>query len=573
VLNTMVRSSPFFLDDTAVTNDANEGYPMIIVAGHNGHEYALDARDGSIVWDTPGISSDVLESGTQKYRSSPVYSCGQITIGGVTYDGVIFNGTYGGNIYAYDAETGAILWRSTPLPSLASTWVTTGNDTLALSRTRITGPFYGTANYVEDTDFANAGYAEGVIFISSFGESGKGGGGGTDVDIWAAGQKTSPLDYTFSPGEKDVERTIQTNVQKNLVFVFKNNAQGGAGNYDIQVWFEGCGTDSILLSAGDGSACSGVITSTLALSISGKRVTLPISQGSDPNPHKISRVWISWPDGSNKDLKVIYFNDAATGSFTDSPYIYALDAATGEHIWYDILDDYAAPTNPSDRNSNAVGKIDTDRDGTPDQWRVFANPTDEYLYAYNAITGTRLWRAHTGADNHRSDPAIYRNIVFGGNNEGVYALDGVDGFSIWDGVDSDGAGDADHVNPRLGDTNPGGGPAYNALGTRLIPGGVKSAPAVVDGIIMVGANQTSLGGAGGSMWGLWWQDGHDLGHFDTNLYDGAGPCVEPTCPGTNKGKGDVRSGVVVGPDGNVYFGAQDGALYQLIVTRRLVLIE
>ncbi|MFQ5435863.1 MAG: PQQ-binding-like beta-propeller repeat protein, partial [Anaerolineae bacterium] len=523
-LGTMVRSSPFFLNDPAVTNIANGGYPMIIVAAHNGHEYALDARDGSIVWDTPGISSDVLESGSQKYRSSPAYSCGAITIGGVTYNGVIFNATYGGNIYAYNAETGAILWRSTPLPSSTATWITTGNDALALSRDKITGPIYGTANYVKDTEFTNAGYAQGVIYVPAFGNNSKGSGGGTDVWIWDAGKRNSPLDYAFGAGERSVQREIGTNMLKNLVFEFKKNANTGAGNYDIQIWFEGCGTDVILLSAGDGSACGGAVTSTLTLSINKKRVTLPLAQGADPNTHRISRIWIAWPDGTNQDLKMIYMNDAATGNYPDSPYLYALDAATGERIWFDVLDDYVSPATPSDRNSNAVGKIDTNRDGVPDEWRVFANPTDNFLYAYNAITGTRIWRKETGADNHRSDPAIYRNYVFGGNNSGVYALDAVDGFSIWDNIDSDGVlGTADKVNPHFNDTNPGGGPAFNAFGTRLSPGGVKSAPAVVDGIIMVGANQTSLGASGGSMWGLWWENGRDLGHYDTNLYDGAGP--------------------------------------------------
>ncbi len=565
-LNTMVRSSPYFLDDPAVINVANQGYPMVIVAGHNGHEYALDARDGSIVWDTPGISSDVFESNSQKYRSSPTYSCGAITIGGTTYDGVIFNATYGGNVYAYNAETGAILWRSTPIASNTTSWITTNNDSLALSRTRVYGPIYGTVNFAKDAAFTTAGYSQGVLYAAAFGNNGN--GGGTNSWIWDNGSRNSPLDYTFAAGERTVQREIVPNAQKGLVFDFKKNADTNPGNYNIEVWFDGCGADVLTLSPADNSACGGTITSTLSLSFNGKQMTLPIFHGADAAAKRISRVWISWPDGNNKDLKNIFFEEGAGGSYPNSPYIFAINVATGERVWYDVLDDYVAPAVPSDRNSNAIAKIDTNRDGTPDEWRVYANPTDNFLYAYNAITGARLWRKDTGAQNHRSDMAIYRNIVFGGNNSGVYALDAVDGFSIWDNVDSDGAGTADKVNPNFGALNPGGGSAYNAFGVRLIPGGVKSAPAVVDGIVMVGANKTSLGaGNAGSMWGLWWETGRDMGHYDTNTYNGDGPFFG------GGSSGDVRSGVVVGPDGNVYFGARDGALYQLYVTRRLVLIE
>jgi len=35
----------------------------------------------------------------------------------------------------------------------------------------------------------------------------------------------------------------------------------------------------------------------------------------------------------------------------------------------------------------------------------------------------------------------------------------------------------------------------------------------------------------------------------------------------------VRSGVVVGGDSNVYFGSQDGGLYQLYVIKLLLLIK
>ncbi len=225
-------------------------------------------------------------------------------------------------------------------------------------------------------------------------------------------------------------------------------------------------------------------------------------------------------------------------------------------------------------------------DGVPDQWRVYVAPTDGFLYAFNALNGNLIWSRYTGNKHHRSDPILYCDVVFGGNEAGMWALTAADGYSIWDCTDSDGAG-PDRANPYCNDGN------YQADGLRYIPCGVKSAPALVDGIILVGANCTSGGGkGGGSMWALEARTGRSLGTWDTTGWNpsaGVGllpprntdyfhypstwtPSYDPQI-GPTGNKGDVRSGVVVANDFNAYFGSNDGGLYQVFITAVLVIIK
>ncbi len=260
------------------------------------------------------------------------------------------------------------------------------------------------------------------------------------------------------------------------------------------------------------------------------------------------------------------------------PYMYAINANDGSKKWVAAAGMDWQNSGDNNRQSPTVAYVDTTYDGIPDSLRVYGAPTDGYLYAYDALTGAELWHKYTGQLNHRADPVFYCGVIFGGNGDessgkagGIWALDAVYGNSIWDNADADGAG-PDQANPEFS-TNPS---AYNTYGVRLIPGGVKSSPALVDGMIIVGANCSAASDCNntgndeyGSVWALDARTGRDLGHYDTNAYAGLGP----TSPPAGTSKGDVRSGVVVGGDDNVYFGSQDGGLYQLYVIKLLILIK
>ena len=58
-------------------------------------------------------------------------------------------------------------------------------------------------------------------------------------------------------------------------------------------------------------------------------------------------------------------------------------------------------------------------------------------------------------------------------------------------------------------------------------------------------------------------------HWDTGAYTAEGG-LGPTY---STGGGDVRSGIVVGPDNQAYWGSADGGIYQLTINELLVLAK
>lgn len=487
-----VRSSPLVLDPASYSgsektalDSINGGFPIIFVTAHNGKVYALDSRDGDVIWQTANFNDERNSDGL--YRSSPAYYKGSSET-----QGYIYQATSRGNVYKIDVTNGTIVWRSTPFPS----------------------------------DYTPAGLPAHM---------------GSDPNDWAAP----------------------------IVIAGQN---GGLGTY----------TDDNVEENWGQAAIYGTVNVT---NIPGLGDTVfVITHGKE-------------------DL-----NNGA-GASGDGPFMFAINAADGSKRWEGRTFDGSAirvvGAGSNDRNSAVVGNIDTNFDGTPDSWRVYAAPVDGYLYGFHASTGYALsdhsWatgsspygvpappspepgRVYTGAKSHRSDPDLFCDIIFGGNeNAGMYAISAVTGDTIWDDIDSDGTG-PDEVNPQFElNTSTGlntedcnsaayaisGTNVINCWGARLMPGGVKSSPAVINGIVLVGTNQTSAGGNGGAVWALSTRTGQDLGHYDTDQYAADGG-FGPTFPGS--GSGDVRSGVVVGPDGKVYFGGKDGGAYQLFVTNLLIL--
>lgn len=443
---TDVRSSPL----VSIVPGLNDGIATVFVNGHNGKTYALDARNGNVIWQTANTNDEYNDDGA--YRSSPA-----LVQEGSNY--YVYTATSRGNVYKINAITGAILWRSTPLPdpsvntNVPANWVTTTFiDGAGINASNVAAhhgytPIYGTVNVYKDSLFPS----NNVVYVTDHGQD------------------------------------------------LLNNAWG-----------------------------------------------------------------------------------------RNSPYIYAINASDGSKKWVSStpMDWDTTNNNTNNRMSAVLANVDTNYDGIADSLRVYGAPTDGYLYGYDANTGIAIagWPKYTGKKNHRSDPVFYCGVIFGGNESGIWALEAVSGNSIWDNNDNDGNG-PDNANPEFTSSPSNYGPvdstnktgygllcpaAGSRCGVRLIPGGVKSSPALVDGIIIVGANQTSNGGAGGSVWALDARTGRDLGHYDTNAYNSS-TGLGPTYPST--GNGDVRSGVVVGGDDNVYFGSVDGGWYQLYVIKLLLLIR
>ena len=246
-------------------------------------------------------------------------------------------------------------------------------------------------------------------------------------------------------------------------------------------------------------------------------------------------------------------------------YMFAINPADGTKRWVSSTH-MGTAGNTNSRDSAAVGKVDTTYNGVADSWRVYAAPTDGYLYSFNAVTGALVYNVDTGFKHHRGDPVIYCDIVFGGNDNGIWAMTAATGVSIWDNADSDGAG-PDQVNPEYDAS------LYSAFGEYELPGGVKSAPAIASGVIMAGTNETSSGGKGGALWALDTRTGKDLGHWDTTAYDPSAGIGLGPAPAPSDDDGDVRSGIVISNNLSAYFGSKDTGLYEVYIKTVLILVK
>jgi outer membrane protein assembly factor BamB len=72
----------------------NENCDCLFISSMDHHLYALEAETGSLIWKSPDLGAAIV--------SSPTFG----------EDGVIFVGTFGDEMLALDAKTGAILWRA-----------------------------------------------------------------------------------------------------------------------------------------------------------------------------------------------------------------------------------------------------------------------------------------------------------------------------------------------------------------------------------------------------------------------------------------------------------------------------
>jgi outer membrane protein assembly factor BamB len=79
----------------------NENCDCLFVPSMDHHLYALEAETGSLIWKSPDLGAAVV--------SSPTFG----------EDGAIFVGTFGNEMLALDAKTGAIQWRA---PSTGWVW-------------------------------------------------------------------------------------------------------------------------------------------------------------------------------------------------------------------------------------------------------------------------------------------------------------------------------------------------------------------------------------------------------------------------------------------------------------------
>ncbi len=129
---------------------------------------------------------------------------------------------------------------------------------------------------------------------------------------------------------------------------------------------------------------------------------------------------------------------------------------------------------------------------------VYVGSKDGYLYAFDAKSGTQLWRASTGA-SILSSPAVVNNIVYIGSDR-FYAFNAKSGSLLW----------KTHMS-----------------------GGFISSPAVVNNVVYVGSDDDNLYALDAKTGKILWQK-HTGGAIDS-------------CPAVDNGV--------------VYVGSKDGNLY------------
>jgi uncharacterized repeat protein (TIGR01451 family) len=176
---------------------------------------------------------------------------------------------------------------------------------------------------------------------------------------------------------------------------------------------------------------------------------------------------------------VVYVT-AAGGANVD-----ALDAGTGTLLWT-----YTVPGQSSNIvSSPAVAN-----------GLVYFGSDDGKVYALNASTGAVLWSFVTGRPVE-SSPAVANGVVYIGSDDGkVYALNASTGGVLWS-------------------FNTGSSPTDNNLSG--IFGGVRSSPALANGVVYVGSDNGNLYAlnAGTGAW-LWGHYTGPAGRFSPVVVDG-----------------------------------------------------
>jgi outer membrane protein assembly factor BamB len=99
--------------------------------------------------------------------------------------------------------------------------------------------------------------------------------------------------------------------------------------------------------------------------------------------------------------------------------VYAYDALTGKRLWFNttVASDYGASSSPAVHNNNVF---------------IFSNG-DDSLYSFNATTGVRNWKVGLGSGSYGgSSPLVINNKVYVGSPDGhLYIRNEGDGSADW----------------------------------------------------------------------------------------------------------------------------------------------
>ena len=308
---------------------------IVYEGSNNGYVYALNAATGSLIWQYYGGASSV--------ESSPAI------IGGIVYVGYLWDG-HNGYVVALNATNGALIWRFATNSGMES-------SPTVVDGVVYIGSWYGYVYALNATNgaliwslltggpvFSSPALVNGVVYVGS-------GGGGY---VYALNAANGAIIWAFHTGSEVYSSPAIVN---NVVYV---------GSDDGKVY---------ALRTSDGSEIW--------------QANIGVGDHADDSPAVAGGI--------------VYFGSR-------NGY-YAFNATNGSQIWF-----FTSPYSPRDftgyvYSSPAVaGNV------------VYYGSLDGYVFALNAFSGSMIWSYRTGGFLFAS-PAIANGVVYIGSYDGkIYAL-------------------------------------------------------------------------------------------------------------------------------------------------------
>jgi outer membrane protein assembly factor BamB len=307
---------------------------VVYEGSNNGIVYALNAATGSVIWQ--------YNSGSQVESSAAV-------VNGIVYVGILWDG-HNGYVIALNADTGSLIWRFSTNSGIESS-PTVVNGIVYI------GSYYG---YIYALNAANGAL------------------------IWSYFTGSS----TFS-SPSIVNGILYQGADNGNVYAL--NANNGAPIWSFQTGTQVYSTPAVVNDVVYVCSDAGIVFA-LRASDGSKIWQAPIGSGTD---HE---------DGSPAVANGIVYIGARNG-------YYALNTTNGAQIWF-----FTSPYSPRQftgyfYSSPAVAGNE-----------VYIGSIDGYLFALNAFNGSIIWSYRTGSFLF-SSPAIVNGVLYIGSYDGcIYAL-------------------------------------------------------------------------------------------------------------------------------------------------------
>ncbi len=369
------------------------GDGKVFAGSYEPHQIALDARTGAVLWDT-------------ETKGSMLFS-------GSYYDGKFFRGgTHDNTLYAFDADTGEILWTFSPQTYDGYFCVGTATAYGMVYSLNKDGFLYALNVTNGDVVWKYQGpstlmfpgtptVADGKIYATTGQSASYTGAGGTP-------EFSSLNAYT---GEVIWQLPVEAYAPRESVVVAYGNLYMIPGSVTKAV-------DSI---SGEEYDTAGQVWAFGPQSWLNYRQNPAHTAAAQSGPTNLALLWNYTTNGAVSSSPSMADGRVYFGS--QDKNVYALDAQTGGFIW-------KYPTESRILSSPAISN-----------GKVYIGPDDGYVYALDAEDGSLIWKTFAGGYVEanfaslvriKSSPTIVGGRVYVGSlDKKVYSLDAVNGNILW----------------------------------------------------------------------------------------------------------------------------------------------